>query len=67
MQLIVVCRFIPGGRTAVTPSCGLIGYSRRRSAIATGVAAIIWALYSFFIGRLGGAAVPVGPRPLGIG
>ena len=29
MQLIVVCRFIPGGRTAVTLSCGLIGYPRR--------------------------------------
>jgi membrane-associated protein len=56
MQLIVVCRFIPGGRTAVTLSCGLIGYSRRRFTIATAVAAIIWALYSFFIGRLGGAA-----------
>ena len=56
MQLIVVCRFIPGGRTAVTLSCGLIGYSRRRFVLATAVAAIIWALYSFFIGRLGGAA-----------
>ncbi len=56
MQLIIVCRFIPGGRTAVTLSCGLIGYSRRRFIAATAVAAIIWALYSFFIGRLGGAA-----------
>ena len=56
MQLIVVCRFIPGGRTAVTLSCGLIGYSRRRFITATAVAAVIWALYSFFIGRLGGAA-----------
>ena len=56
MQLIVVCRFIPGGRTAVTLSCGLIGYSRRRFVIATAVAAILWALYSFFVGRLGGAA-----------
>jgi len=26
MQLIVVCRFFPGGRTAVTLYCGLIGY-----------------------------------------
>ena len=56
MQLIVVCRFIPGGRTAVTLSCGLIGYSRRRFVIATAVAAILWALYSFFVGRLGGTA-----------
>lgn len=54
MQLIVVCRFIPGGRTAVTLTCGLTGYPRRRYMIATGVAAITWALYAFFIGRLGG-------------
>jgi membrane-associated protein len=55
-QLIVVCRFIPGGRTAVTLCCGLIGYPRRRFVTATAVAAVIWALYAFFIGRLGGKA-----------
>jgi membrane-associated protein len=55
-QLIIVCRFIPGGRTAVTLSCGLVGYSRRRFVAATAVAAVIWALYAFFIGRLGGQA-----------
>jgi membrane-associated protein len=55
-QIIVVCRFIPGGRTAVTLSCGLIGYPRRRFVGATAVAAVIWALYAFFIGRLGGKA-----------
>jgi membrane-associated protein len=54
MQVIVVCRFIPGGRTAVTLTCGLIGYQRRRFVIATAVAAVIWALYAFFAGRLGG-------------
>ena len=31
MQLIVVCRFLPGGRTAVTLTCGLTGYPRRAS------------------------------------
>ena len=55
-QLIVVCRFIPGGRTAVTLTCGLTGYPRRRFVPATAVAAVIWALYAFFIGRLGGQA-----------
>lgn len=55
-QIIIVCRFIPGGRTAVTLSCGLIGYSRRRFVAATAAAAVIWALYAFFLGRLGGAA-----------
>lgn len=54
--LIIVCRFIPGGRTAVTLSCGLIRYSWRRFAIATAVAAVIWASYAFFAGRIGGKA-----------
>jgi len=55
-QMIIVCRFIPGGRTAVTLTCGLIGYPRRRFVIATAVAAAIWAMYAFFSGRLGGKA-----------
>jgi membrane-associated protein len=54
MQLIVACRFIPGGRTAVTLSCGLTGYPRRRFVVATAAAGAIWALYAFFIGRIGG-------------
>ena len=56
MQVIVLCRFIPGGRTAVTLTCGLIGYQRRRFVPATAIAAVIWALYAFFAGRLGGKA-----------
>ena len=56
MQLIIVCRFIPGGRTAVTLTCGLTGYPRRRFVVSTAIAAVIWALYAFFIGRLGGSA-----------
>ncbi len=55
-QLIIVCRFVPGGRTAVTLTCGLVGYPRRRFAVATAIAATIWALYAFFSGRLGGKA-----------
>ena len=55
-QLIVVCRFIPGGRTAVTLTCGLVGYPRRRFVAATAVAAVIWAVYAFLIGRIGGRA-----------
>jgi len=56
MRIIVVCRFVPGGRTAVTLCCGIIGYARRRFVIATGIAGLIWAVYSFFLGRLGGRA-----------
>lgn len=60
-QLIIVCRFIPGGRTAVTLTCGLTGYPRRRFTAATAVAAAIWALYAFFIGRIGGQAFEDSP------
>ncbi len=56
MPLIVVCRFIPGGRTAVTLCCGIVGYNRRLFVIATAIAGMIWASYSFFLGRLGGRA-----------
>lgn len=56
IPIIIVCRFIPGGRTAITLSCGLIGYSHRKFIVATGIAAVIWALYAFFAGRLGGKA-----------
>lgn len=56
VRLIIVCRFIPGGRTAVTLSCGLTGYPRRRFLPATAAAGLIWALYAFFLGRLGGEA-----------
>jgi membrane-associated protein len=61
MQLIVVCRFFPGGRTAVTLCCGIVGYPRRRFVVATAVAGLIWASYSFFIGRLGGKAFEDAP------
>lgn len=56
VRLIIACRFIPGGRTAVTLTCGLIGYNHRLFMSATAVAAAVWSSYAFFIGRLGGKA-----------
>jgi len=55
--IIVVCRFIPGGRTAVTLTCGMIGYPLRRFVPATAGAGLLWASYAFFVGRIGGAAL----------
>ncbi|MGO8962019.1 MAG: DedA family protein [Streptosporangiaceae bacterium] len=55
-RLIITCRFIPGGRTAVTVMCGIVGYRRRSFVAATAWAAVIWASYAFFLGRLGGKA-----------
>lgn len=56
MRLVLVCRFIPGGRTAVTLTCGIVDYDRRRFVAATAVAGVLWASYAFFIGRVGGRA-----------
>lgn len=54
--LIVMCRFIPGGRTAVTLTCGVTRFSRRTFRLATAAAGGIWAVYAFLIGRIGGKA-----------
>ena len=56
IRIIILCRFVPGGRTAVTLTCGIVGYRRRNFVVATACAAAIWAAYAFFIGRLGGKA-----------
>jgi membrane-associated protein len=56
MPLIVVCRFVPGGRTAVTLVCGIVRYNHRRFMVATAIAGVLWACYAFFLGRIGGKA-----------
>jgi membrane-associated protein len=55
-QLIVIARFIPGGRTVVTLSAGLLRYPWRRFFVFDAVAALIWALYATFLGYFGGRA-----------
>jgi membrane-associated protein len=54
--LIIMCRFIPGGRTAVTVTCGVTRYNLRTFRLATAAAACIWATYAFLLGRVGGRA-----------
>jgi membrane-associated protein len=54
--LIIVCRFIPGGRTAVTLTCGVTHFRLRTFRLATAAAGCIWAIYAFLIGRIGGKA-----------
>jgi membrane protein DedA with SNARE-associated domain len=61
MPIIVLCRFIPGGRTAVTLSCGVIGFPARRFVAATAMSGVIWASFAFFLGRLGGSAFEDSP------
>jgi membrane-associated protein len=53
--LIIIARFIPGGRTAVTFSCG---YTRampwRRFIVADVIAGTLWGTYAALLGYIGG-------------
>ena len=60
--IIVVSRFVPGGRTATTFTCGLTRYEWHRFAIFSAIAAIFWALYASLLGYFGGKAFE--DRPL---
>jgi membrane protein DedA with SNARE-associated domain len=55
--IIVVARFIPGGRTATTYVAGTVGMPwKSRFLPADGLAAALWALYSSGLGYFGGSA-----------
>jgi membrane-associated protein len=54
--LIVVGRFVPGGRTAVTLTSGLTRMRVRRFVLAAAVAAVLWASFAGGLGYLGGTA-----------
>jgi membrane protein DedA with SNARE-associated domain len=53
--IIVVSRYVPGARTAVTLSAGAVGYRWRRFAAFGAVAAALWGTYSALVGYIGGA------------
>ena len=55
-ELIVIARFIPGGRTVVTLSAGTLGYPWRRFVLFDAIAASIWACYAALLGYVGGHA-----------
>jgi membrane protein DedA with SNARE-associated domain len=55
-MIIVVSRYLPGARTAVTLTAGAVGYRWKRFAAFGAVAAATWAAYSALVGYLGGAA-----------
>jgi membrane-associated protein len=54
--LIVVSRFIPGGRTATMLSAGLVGLRWPRFIVYDLVAGLLWAAYASTIGLVGGKA-----------
>jgi membrane protein DedA with SNARE-associated domain len=68
--LLVVARYVPGGRTAATLTAGAGGFPLRRFSLFDGIAAVSWALYSGVIGFVGGAAFehdPIKGLLLGLG
>jgi len=54
--IIVVARFIPGGRTATMLAAGTVPMRWRRFLAIDAVAAAIWGCYGGLIGYIGGAA-----------
>jgi membrane-associated protein len=53
--VLIVARFVPGGRTATTFTSGLVRFSwHTRFAPFILVAAVLWALYGALLGYLGG-------------
>jgi membrane-associated protein len=53
-ELIVIGRFIPGGRTAVALSAGTLRYRWRRFVAFDLAATLLWASYSALLGYYGG-------------
>ena len=68
--VLVVARYVPGGRTAVTLTMGAVRYPLRSFSFFAGLAAISWGVYCSLVGYIGGKAVEDNPLKgviLGIG
>ncbi len=55
--VILVCRFVPGGRMAACFSAGRHRYPYRLFLLYESMAALGWATYGALVGHLGGAAL----------
>jgi membrane protein DedA with SNARE-associated domain len=67
---LVIARYIPGGRTAITLTTGAIGYPRRRFTAFDALACFSWAAYTTLLGFVGGSAFqdhPIQGLALGFG
>ena len=59
--LILIGRFIPGGRTAVTLSCGMLEMPWRRFIAWDVAAGLVWATYAAMLGYVGGRTFEENP------
>ncbi|MGS2614223.1 DedA family protein [Micromonospora sp. LZ34] len=55
--VILLCRFVPGGRMAACFSAGRSRYPYRLFLLYEAVAALAWATYGALVGHLGGTAL----------
>ncbi|SCL16582.1 membrane protein DedA, SNARE-associated domain [Micromonospora rhizosphaerae] len=54
--ILIVARYVPGGRTAVTVTMGAVRYPPRSFLLFDGIGAVCWAIYSAMLGYFGGLA-----------
>jgi membrane protein DedA with SNARE-associated domain len=52
--LLITARFVPGGRTVLTLTCGITHQHHRWFIKWTAAAAVIWATYASLLGFFGG-------------
>lgn len=55
--VLLLCRFVPGGRMAAGFHAGRTGYPLRLFALYDGAAAVSWATYGGLVGHVGGTAI----------
>lgn len=68
--ILIVARYIPGGRTAVTITAGTVEYPLRKFSFFDAIAALSWGLYSGLVGYFGGKAFeddPIKGLAVGLG
>ncbi|MFJ8743475.1 DedA family protein [Embleya sp. NPDC127516] len=59
--MIVVGRYIPGGRTAISLVAGMVEYPIARFRVFTAIAGLTWAIYGVMLGFWGGTAFKDSP------
>lgn len=59
--LIIIGRFIPGGRIVVTLSCGMLEMPWRRFIAFDVVAGLVWGTYAAMLGYVGGSTFEEDP------
>jgi membrane protein DedA with SNARE-associated domain len=59
--VLVVARYVPGGRTAVTLTMGSVRYPLRSFTAFAALAAVSWGLYCTLVGFIGGKAFEDNP------